>query len=281
MTLVDSTSVVVGIDSSKTAMQAALWAADVAARMRAPLVIAHGVIIPGWYLTEASLLSTPSIAQAEEAAELLIARVRDDVAEKFPELDIHTVIKPGPADLMLIALGHKARLLVVGAHRTASMQSLMVGSTASLVANHATCPVVIWRPGEGRKSVVVGVDGSPLSELAIEHAFEFASWYGTGLEAVHAWTKSYIREDERTVEENRALLAESLAGWTEKYPDVQVKAVSTAADPRDLLSELAADARLVVVGSHGRGRAAALILGSVSEHLIKHAPCPVMVCRRA
>ncbi|MCE5291974.1 MAG: universal stress protein [Nocardiaceae bacterium] len=279
MTLVDSTSVVVGVDNSHTAMRATFWAADVAQQMNAPLVIAHGVTIPGWYLSEASLLATPSIAQAEEAAERLVTRIREEVAEQHPELEIHTVIKPGPADLMLIALSGKARLLVVGAHRTATAQSLMVGSTASLVANHAPCPVVIWRPGAGHRRVVVGVDGSPLSEAAVEHAFEFASWFGAELEAVHAWSESRIWEEEKFAQENKALLSESLAGWSEKYPDVHVKSVSTPGDPRDLLSEMATNARLVVVGSHGRGRAGALILGSVSAHLIKHAPCPVMVCR--
>ncbi len=249
--------------------------------MNAPLVIAHGVMIPGWYLSEASLLASSSIAEAQDAAERLMARVRADVADNYPDLEIHTVIKPGPADSMLIALSHKARLLVVGAHRTASLQSLMVGSTAALVANHATCPVVIWRPGEVRKPVVVGVDGSPLSEVAIEHAFEFANWFGTGLVAVHAWSQGRGWDEEWVGQENKALLSESLAGWSEKYPDVHVKSVSTAGDPRDLLSELAVDALLVVVGSHGRSRAAALILGSVSEHLIKNAPCPVMVCRNA
>ncbi|CAM3698971.1 universal stress protein [Smaragdicoccus niigatensis] len=279
MTLVDSTSIVVGIDGSITSTRAALWAAETASLMKAPLVLATAAPVPGAYLSDAAVLAYAITPDESSLAAQRLDEATARVLEKFPDLVVHTVSKQGPADLMLVSLSQRARLVVVGAHRTASLESLMIGSTATLVANHAACPVVVWRGAHGFGRVVVGVDGSPLSTSAIAHAFEFASWYQASLEAVHVWDVQAGHNADRGNHE--ALLSENLAGWSEKYPDVQVHTTAMAGDARDVLSGSAKQARLVVVGSHGRGRAAALILGSTSQHLLRHSPCPVMICRQA
>jgi nucleotide-binding universal stress UspA family protein len=80
-------------------------------------------------------------------------------------------------------------------------------------------------------------------------------------------------------DDERRLLAQRLAGWPEKYPDVHVDRVVTEGRPAHSVLRAAVDAQLVVVGSRGRGGFAGLLLGSTSHALLHHAPCPVVVVR--
>jgi nucleotide-binding universal stress UspA family protein len=86
--------------------------------------------------------------------------------------------------------------------------------------------------------------------------------------------------DWRPIEEQAAeVLAERLAGWQEKYPQVTVRRVIKRDRPSAALRVAARTAQLLVVGSRGRGGFAGLLLGSVSQALIHHAQCPVLVAR--
>jgi nucleotide-binding universal stress UspA family protein len=75
------------------------------------------------------------------------------------------------------------------------------------------------------------------------------------------------------------VLAERLAGWGEKYPDVRVQRVVTRDRPARALVDESRRAQLVVVGSRGRGAAAGLLLGSVSHAVLYRAHCSVAVVR--
>ena len=83
------------------------------------------------------------------------------------------------------------------------------------------------------------------------------------------WTQIAAQEE--------ALLSESLAGWREKYPEVHVDQRSVRSDPVVELLEQARTARLLVVGSRGRGGFKGMLLGSVSQRVLKRATCPVAV----
>ncbi|MCE5291958.1 MAG: universal stress protein [Nocardiaceae bacterium] len=283
MTLADRTSIVAGVDGSETSVDAALWAADIAHRLHVPLVLAHAVTDAAYFYTSAAVMVQYPLGESErEAAHECLSSARDAVARRYPDLPLSTWSQRGPADLALIALSRKAQLIVVGAHKNVSADSLLLGTTASRVVNHSECPVAVWRGTVGNGPVVVGVDGSPLSSLAVEHAFELASAFGTGVRAVHSWIPGVTSDLEKDSTEHEALLSESLAGWTEKYPDVPVERIVAPVDAEQSIPlYAAANARLVVVGSHGRGRASSLLLGSTSRYLIKHCPCPVLVCRSA
>jgi len=137
---------------------------------------------------------------------------------------------------------------------------------------------------------VVGVDGSPTSEAAIAMAFEEASLRNVDLVAVHAWTDfssdysyayahQFLMDWNRVETEEQELLAQRLAGWQEKYPDVMVHRAVTRDRPVHHLLEHAAQAQLLVVGSRGRGGFSGMLLGSTSQALIYHAPCPLLVVR--
>ena len=108
-----------------------------------------------------------------------------------------------------------------------------------------------------------------------------------GLKVVHAWWVEYgeagaassIRSDDWQMfaQEDEALVAESLTGWQEKYPDVTVRRHSVRAFPVGALAHQSKNACLVVVGTRGRGGFAGLALGSVSQGVMHRARCPVAI----
>ena len=133
--------------------------------------------------------------------------------------------------------------------------------------------------------MVLGVDGSPLSEPALAAAFEAASARAVPLVAVYAWRDLLLdpglalRDWAVVEQQGRAELAERLAGWSGKYPDVPVRRVVVRDAPARALVEQSVTAQLLVVGSHGRGGVGALLLGSVSHAVLHRSHCPVMIVR--
>lgn len=211
-----------------------------------------------------------------------------------PDLAIEQEVVTGFPVPVLTDEAARAQLVVLGDRGLGGFTGLLVGSVAVAVTTHAPCPVVVVRgptPDAPRPSdgpVVVGIDGSPTSEAAVEFAFEVADLRGVPLVAVHAWTDYEIGSTMVAVLDGEAidadehrLLAERLAGWSEKYPDVPVQRLVTRCRPARTLVEQSEYAQLVVVGSRGRGGFAGLMLGSVSHALLHHAACPVAVVRPA
>jgi nucleotide-binding universal stress UspA family protein len=136
-----------------------------------------------------------------------------------------------------------------------------------------------------RGPVVVGVDGTPANDHVIGWAFERAGLDDADLIAVHVWHPRIsgigLGEADRLelTSVHHRLLAERLAGWQEKYPDVHVERVVAEGQVARRLADYADTARLLVVGSRSRGGFAGLLLGSTSQTLLHHAPCPVTVVR--
>jgi nucleotide-binding universal stress UspA family protein len=172
---------------------------------------------------------------------------------------------------------------------------VLLGSVSTGLVHRAHCPVAVIRnevspPVEG--CVLVGVDGSPASELATAIAFDEASWRGAELVALYAWTDVEVpdlssrewtgttRTSWTTLQsEAEETLAERLAGWRERYPDVVVHREVVVNHPTQHLVELAESAQLVVVGSHGRGGFDGMLLGSVSTAVVHAVRTPVIVAR--
>lgn len=139
-------------------------------------------------------------------------------------------------------------------------------------------------------SVVVGYDGSPSSQRALEWAADLARSEHRPITVVHgtppaakAWMTAPGYGSEAALDHLRSdaeqLLADARAAVAERAPDLEVTTVHRIEDPRQVLVGLSADAAVVVVGSRGRGPVASLLLGSVGVTLVRHASCPVVVLR--
>ncbi|MDT0352866.1 universal stress protein [Pseudonocardia sp. DSM 45834] len=286
--------VVAGVDGSESALEAVRWAAREAHRRQVPLRLVSAF---GW--TTGHHVGDPGLGTDYLA--VLLQKARDEVAAAAvaasgvaAELAIEQEVVTGFPVPVLNAEAARAQLVVLGDRGLGGFTGLLVGSVAVALATHAPCPVVVVRgstpdaspPLEG--PVVVGIDGSPTSEAALAFAFEAAELRGVPLVAVHTWTDYQIESTMVAVLEGDAidadehrLLAERLAGWSEKFPDVSVRRLVTRYRPARTLIEQSGHAQLVVVGSRGRGGFAGMLLGSVSHALLHHAACPVAVVRPA
>ncbi|WP_158884804.1 universal stress protein [Amycolatopsis anabasis] len=283
------TTIVVGVDGSESATHAVRWAAAVAASRKFGLRIVHGSGLTAGYYS-AGLPAPQEVFDAlEQEAENVLAAAAETARGVAEDLAVTTSPRNEPPIPLLLELSRTARMLVLGASGRGGFAGMRLGSTAIAVAGHAHCPTVVVRGRDEDGPVVVGVDGSPVGERAIGVAFDEASWRNTPLVAVHAWSdvdydstfassRLFADWDALAADEER-LLAQRLAGWQEKYPEVRVERVVVRDRPRHQLLERSEHARLVVVGSRGRGGFAGMLLGSTSQALIQHANCPVLIVR--
>lgn len=285
--------VVVGVDGSPDALRAVRWAAAEAARRHAALHLVSSYVwaqdrMPGLPGLSPNAAGDHLRAAAENAATEAAAVA----TETLPASAVDREVVVGFAAAVLVDRSRDAELVVVGSRGLGRISSVFAGSTAVATATHAACPTVIVRGAEHAGGpvgpVVVGIDGTLTSEAAIAFAFDAAAARRAPLVAVHTWVQvlgdpnlAAITDFRALADEEREVLAERLAGWGEKYPDVEVRRVVAQGGAARALLDLAADAQLVVVGSRGHGELAGVLLGSVSNALVHAAPCPVVVVRPA
>lgn len=284
--------IVAGIDGSDSAVDAARWAISAAARFGEPLYLTH--IVRG--RSDLASLGDDEVVTRDSDPEshALLDAAEHAIRDGRADFTIERRIRPGPPAKALVDMSRTARMVVLGPAETTEMQSVFVGSNVVRVANHAKCPVVVWRgpvvsEASDERPIVVGVDGSDLSNMAVAHAFEFASFFGAPLVAVHTWSEHSslggYSEARRftdwapTEDHEHVVLGEALAGWSEKYPDVEVTRSVQRGGPIKVLLEHSAEARMIVVGSHGRSPFMASVVGSTSQALIHRAWCPILICR--
>jgi nucleotide-binding universal stress UspA family protein len=231
------------------------------------------------------------------AAEQIVSTAIDRARRTAPTLDISTDMPVRAPAAALIAESRDADLVVVGHRGLGGFAGLLVGSVGVQTAAHASGPVVVVRdrggdrdqPRETADHVVVGVDGSPRSSLAIDFAFSHAARRGLGVVAVHAYPPSGLAasSDPRLVayaddvrhDAQQRRLDEILSGYRNKYPDTPATAKMLPGTPAAVLIQESADTALTVVGSRGRGGFTGLLLGSTSQSLLHHATGPLAIVR--
>jgi nucleotide-binding universal stress UspA family protein len=284
--------IVIGVDGSPFSRNAIRWGLALAARRGAPVRLIR------------AFDPSPHDGRVGESGEVGVLgdsyyHVRDQLDATYesarimyPDLQITPELIDDSASAALIDASHEADTVVIGAHGVRGFSNLVAGSTTMNVATQAQCTVVAMPNDETQAfsgtGLVVGVDGSEISETAVAYAFREAAESDQPLTAVHAWTDPLtplvlgttippLDDHEAHSVDQDILLAESLAGWSEKYPDVAVSRRVVNEQPVQALAKAAHDAQLLVVGCRGRGRVRAMLLGSVSHGVLHLADCPVAV----
>lgn len=284
--------IVAGVDGSPASNAAVCWAARDAALRNVPLTLVHmyGAYVPTY--PQIPLPAGVAVWQEEDGQQVLerAVKIAEDAVKGHQKIAITSEVKCSPPVPTLVELSEEAEMIVVGSNGRGAVGRALLGSVSSGVVRGAKCPAAVIRdedplmPHPQQAPVLVGIDGSPASELATAIAFDEASRRGVDLQALHAWSDVQVLElpgfDWAMVQDDaERALAERLAGWQERYPDVTVHRLLVCDRPARQLIEKSESAQLVVVGSHGRGGLARMLLGSVSNAVVHSVRMPVIVAR--
>jgi nucleotide-binding universal stress UspA family protein len=281
-------TIIVGVDGSQSAGNALTWAVDQAAAEHRALTLVHAVspLRTEWQ-TPVLLDHELDVALLSEGRDLVRA-ARAAVAARAPDLEVCEVLRAEDARALLIDLSTDAAMVVLGSRGRGPVLSLLLGSVGVALSRHAHCPVVIHRPtnpGKVRRGVLVGIDGSADSRATLEFAFAQASVRGLPLTVLHSFWDGQAavagphRVDVHSseFEEQRLLVAESISGMGEKFPEVHVEIELARGYPADCLVQAGARMNMIVLGAH-RGRAVSgIVNGSAAANVVEHASCPVAV----
>ncbi|OBI13108.1 universal stress protein [Mycobacterium sp. E2497] len=283
--------VLVCVDGSVASDAAVAWGTREAVMRGMPITLMHAVppVVVGWPVGQ---LYADMPEWQQDSAQQVIDRAREALGASLggaepPEIRTQTVYSAiVPA---LIEASEDAWMLVAGSQGLGALGRLLLGSVTTGLVHYAHCPVAVIHSDESAAPdsgapVLLGIDGSPASEAATALAFDEASRRGVGLVALHVWSDVGVfpilgMDWHDREKEGQEILAERLAGWQERYPDVHVERKLFCDKPSEWLLKESEQAQLVVVGSRGRGGFPGMLLGSVSSAVAQSARVPVLVVR--
>ena len=295
--------VLVGYDGSEQALLALHYAARAAQRLGTMLTVATAYTVPAKvYPNIASIPAEPDQVARQAAAELVLEEAEHQLRGYPGRIQLRTA--QGDAAGVLVHLSATAQLAVVGARGRGGFLGRVLGSVSSALPAHAHCPTVVvprqyeiargqgparFAPVEDQAPVVVGVDRSPHSRIAMAVAVEAARGRRAPLHLLmvipspESWGGMYsaMLPDLALIEQQRLELAADLeataADLHRQHPNLTVTCEVQLADPASELIDRSAEAQLTVVGTRGHSRLASALLGSVSQSVLHHAAGPVMV----
>ncbi|MDQ0614616.1 nucleotide-binding universal stress UspA family protein [Microbacterium sp. W4I4] len=230
------------------------------------------------------------IQAATSATEQLLAAEADRIAAAG--VTVTTRVEVGDPVAQLAVASEDAALLVIGSDYRGPGKGPARGAHGIRITAASKCPVVVvpdFDLDDERSGVVVGVDGSPVSEDAIAFAAAEADRLGEPLTAVIVWTPISAPRNALMVsphgyrdgmEQNaREALALSLGGLRSRYPDLEIEEAVAEGFPSLIINELAEGARLTVVGSRGHGVVRRFLLGSISHEVLQRLASVTAVVR--
>ncbi|GLP76775.1 universal stress protein [Mycobacterium antarcticum] len=281
--------IIVAVDGSPASNVAVEWAAREAALRKESLTLVH--VLPAPLIT---MWPEPlrTRAHQREFYERHGHQIIDDAVAVAEQSGVHLAsfehrTFSGNTLPTLIDLSKDAAMVVVGCRGRDDDDRPILGSIPTGLIRHAHCPVAIVHDEVqplATAPVLVGVDGSPTSDQATAIAFDEASRRQVGLIAMHSWGEygPYqvpMIDWEEQLGEGKAALAEHLAVWEQRYPNVAVERRLVYGEPAYQLLAASEAAQLTIVGSHGRGGFAGMLLGSVSSAVVQAVRTPVIVAR--
>lgn len=276
----DPRAIVAGFDGSAEAAAAVRWAVRQARAARCPLHVVHCSL---WPLLTRHLGPVPGVSGSglEQSAQSILEEGVACARAEGPGLDIRGTLLHGLPAQLLAEAAAGGRMLVVGSRGLGGFLGLLVGSVSLELAATATCPVAVIRPElhpDGPVVAAVDASGSP---AALDDACALASAWQAPLKVVHVRHEpaGYQLPEGRDAAEAREVLASALNRATAKGPLVRVdgEVLADTSVPHAIL-KAAGEARMVVVGSQGRGILRETI-GSTAHAVLHHARGPVLISR--
>lgn len=285
---VDSGRWVVGLDGSDCAINALEWAvSNVEGRASSiELVTAWQTPVAGAYPMSSPVTVVVDDTEFHDAAAHDVAEVAAGLAPRVPLPVTAAVGHGGPAQVLLEA-SESAALLLIGSRGRGGFARLLLGSTSTQCATHASVPTIVV-PGDVEpaavETVVVGCDGSPNSMEALRWAIDFAPPGGT---VVVAWVwdatplavgaDAFFFPDASDLAVERFHHLVDTVAERARSQDVTLEREFVRGTPRSALAAQAENADLVVVGARGHGAVGAALLGSVSTWLLHHVHRPIAI----
>ncbi|MBB2892738.1 universal stress protein [Flexivirga oryzae] len=265
---IPSRAVVVGIDRSAHSTAALEWAVAEAMCRSLPLHLVHAVGPPP--------RPDPSDSGGyDESPAGCVTDALRALHDSCAGLPVTWSQPHGAALPVLVRASRVATLVVVGTRGRGALRQVVTGSTAVELIADAHCPVVVVRtrlsdPGDGQAPVIVGLGARESDADALRAAFREAEAHQRPVLAVHATDYGFLE---------RARIERLVSTEQRRHPTVTAKVLVKRGVPADLLVARSARASLLVLGSHGRHEAAGVVLGSVSQAVLRRAECPVLVAR--
>lgn len=266
-TPVPAHAIVVGLDESAESIAAVEWAAAEAVSCDRPLHLLHAVQPPLWP-------DSPHQADFDPDPAGCVVDARRALADSFPGLPVSWSQPYGSALPALTWASRFATLVVVGTRARGPVRQVVTGSTAVELIADGHCPIVVvhapLQDTNRSGPVVLGLAGQGTDDDALRAAFRAADQHHRSLNVVHATDYGFVE---------RVRIERLVTTVQRNHPDVAAKVHVKPGNPADLLISRSNQASLLVLGARGRHEAAGVVLGSVSQSVLRRAACPVLVVR--
>jgi nucleotide-binding universal stress UspA family protein len=279
--------VLIAADGSSDARVAAQWLADFPLPDDASALVLSAVELPS------SALDIPTIAEfkrtlldeARQAADELVPLLK----RRLTSVESRAVAGDPRTEILRVAEEWGADLIVLGARGLGAVATALLGSVSLAVARHAMCPVLVVRPTpKPLRTVAVAVDGSESAREAARFLSRFPLPSSVSVHLVGvvepppvprtapAAARTMLQEAVAVVVGERRRALDAALDAAAKSFEAPVRKLPLGS-PAETLERLSSDVDLIVLGARGLGVVKRLLLGSVSERVLRHAACPVLI----
>ena len=263
--------IIVGVDGSRAAINAAVWAIDEAISRDVPLRIVHVT-----HIRQASIAPKVQFSLEKEYAETSLRQARAVIEATGKPVKVETAVLRGDVDETLAEESREASMICVGSVGIGRVSRVLFGSTAVSLAARAHCPVAIIRtnsdaPAPSRGRIAVVVTDEPGNDAVLQAAMEEARVRREAIVVLGTWQRDlgqipYEELDRRA------------GGWMNRHPDVDVRSVVSHTGMASFLETTDEPISLAVIGSPDVDRIPSLI-GPRSQPILPHAECSILVVR--
>ena len=296
-------NIVVPIDFSKMSVQAIQIAKQLARRFGASIHLAH--VRQSNYASDVMAPVPPMVPFAFTSYEHDAARsVLKELEEVASECGVSSascdVLSGAPPFDEICRLGHTipADLIVMPTHGRTGLKHVFLGSTAERIVQHSSCPVLVTRGNAPQanngsrfriKTILVPVDFSSCSREGLRYAIGFANEFGAKIILLHATYLGYVYSSEGTAIYDIPGLQKAARKTAERkmrelvrsvnFGAVKFETVFTDGSPVMDICAFAKDhdVDLIITSTHGFTGFTHVLIGSIAEQVVRHAPCSVLV----